>query len=454
MATPVLAIVGRPNVGKSTLFNRLVGRRQSIVHDQPGVTRDRIHAMASLGEERPVIFVDTGGLVPGQDPIGINRQVLMAAQESDALVLVVDGTDGLTPADREVWHALRPLGRPTVLVVNKGDVRSAKEAAPEFHALGIEPLLLVSAEHGLGIGDLKEALLGLLVAPSDETPPESGGEAAPAIAIVGRPNVGKSSILNRLLGAERSLVSPAAGTTRDPVDSLLSSEGRSFRLIDTAGIRRRAKVSGTPEDLAVLLARRQAERADAVALIIDAQAGVTSGDLAIAGMLWELGQPVVVVVNKWDLLEETSRGRLDSSWPRLDELLHSPYRVNVSAASGRGIEKLLPALTQALDQLGEGLGTGEVNRLLETAIRAHRAPAEHGKPWKMYYATQVSRRPPTFMIFANRSLPIQNSYRRYLENSMSDSLGLRGVPLRLVVKRRESTPRTAGGRKGRPAPEG
>jgi GTP-binding protein len=451
MPTPVLAIVGRPNVGKSTLFNRLVGRRQSIVHNQPGVTRDRIHAPADLGEATPVIFVDTGGLVPGDDPIGVNRQVLMAAQESDALLLVVDGSEGLTPADEEVWHALRPLGRPTILVVNKGDVRSAKETALEFHALGVEPVLLVSAEHGSGIGDLKEALR--VLAPGGGTARELDPEAPPAIAIVGRPNVGKSSILNRLLGAERALVSAVPGTTRDPIDSLLASEGRTYRLIDTAGIRRRAKVSGTPEDLAVLLARRQAERADAVALVVDAHAGITSGDLAIAGMLWELGQPVVVVVNKWDLLEADARHRLDSTWPRLDELLHRPHRVNVSAASGRGLEKLLPALHAALDQLGEGLGTGEVNRLLESVIRAHRAPAERGKPWKMYYATQVSRRPPTFMIFANRSLPIQNSYRRYLENSLSESLGLRGVPLRLVVKRRENAPRAPGARRGR-SPEG
>jgi GTP-binding protein len=442
----VVAIVGRPNVGKSTLFNRLAGRRQSIVHDQPGVTRDRLHGIARLDDDHAVQLIDTGGLVPGDDPIGINRQVLAAVEESDLLLFVVDGAAGLTSADEEVWSALRRSGRRTLLLVNKADVGAARQAVGEFHALGIDPVLLISAEHGEGIGDVRAVVLGHFQAtgalagesnPADDaTAVDPARAGAPAIAIVGRPNVGKSSLLNRLLGVERAIVSPVAGTTRDPIDTWLERDGRHYRLIDTAGIRRRSKVSGAAEDLAVMFARRQAERSDVVALVVDAEAGITAGDLAIAGMLWELGKGAVVVVNKWDLLDDRRREELDFSYPRLEEILAKPNRVNVSAVSGRGVEKLLPALDATLVAQRTEITTGELNRFLEGAIRRHKAPADQGRPWKMYYATQVSTAPPTFMIFANRALPPQHSYRRYLENSLRDALGLAGVPIRLVVRRR------------------
>ena len=230
--------------------------------------------------------------------------------------------------------------------------------------------------------------------------------------------------------------SPIAGTTRDPVDSLLIRDDRRYRLVDTAGIRRRSQVTGAAEDLAVLFARRQAERADAVALVVDASAGITAGDLAIAGMLWELGKVSVVVINKWDLIDEEAREDLERSYPRLDEILAGPLRVNVSANSGRGVEKLLPLLDTALAAQRTVVSTGELNRLLETAIRQHRAPADQGRPWKMYYATQVSSAPPTFMIFANRALQPQHTYRRYLENCLREALALPGVPVRLIVRRR------------------
>jgi GTPase len=435
--TPVVAIVGRPNVGKSTLFNRLIGRKQSIVHDLPGVTRDRIVGAAEFGG-RPAQLVDTGGLVPGDDPLGLSRQVEMAIAESDLLLLVVDGKEGLVVADEGVWEKLRPLGKPTMLVVNKGDTRVAQAAFAEFYRLGIATQILVSAEHGLGISDLRDAIAEAL--------PESLAEAAPSappVAIVGRPNVGKSSLLNRVAGRERALVSPVAGTTRDPIDTLIEHDGRHYLLIDTAGIRRRSQASGAPEELAVLMAQRQIERADVAVLVIDAQQGVSAGDLAIAGAIWEAGRAAIVAINKWDLLDDRARERLDLTWPRLDELLAAPPRINLSSATGRGVEKLFPAIDRALSAFRSKLTTGEVNRLFEEATTRHRPPAERGRPWKMYYATQVSSGPPTFMVFANRSLQRTDSYRRYLENFLREHLGLPGIPIRLVIRARAKTGRSA-----------
>jgi len=429
--TPTVAIVGRPNVGKSTLFNRLLGSRKSIVHDLPGVTRDRITGLAQLADDRSVQLVDTGGLVQGDDPLGLNRQVLLAVEESDLLVLLVDGRQGLVSADEAVWQRLRSAGKPAILVVNKGDTREARARFPEFYALGIDPQLLVSAEHGQGIEDLR-----LAIAAAIPELPAVPAPDAPAVAIVGRPNVGKSSLLNRVVGEERALVSPQAGTTRDPVDTVLTRNGRSYLLIDTAGIRRRSQTSGAPEELAVMMARRQIERAQVAVLVIDAAQGVTSGDLAIAGSIWELGRSAVVAINKWDLLDEESRAALERSWERLDELLAGPARVNVSALSGRGVEKLFPALDRALEAYNTRLTTGEVNRFFEAAVQRVQPPAEAGRPWKLYYATQVSTAPPTFMVFANRALPRNANYRRYLENRLREELALPGVPVRLVIRRR------------------
>lgn len=432
--TPTVAIVGRPNVGKSTLFNRLLGRRQAIVHDLPGVTRDRITGVARLDGGRSFQVIDTGGLVPGDDPLGLSRQVFLAVEESDLLLFLVDGRDGLVAADETVWERLRRTGKPAILAVNKGDTREAQGRFAEFYRLGIDRQLLVSAEHGMGIDALREALALALpeaLALAAEERPE-----APAVAIVGRPNVGKSSLLNRIAGQPRALVAPTAGTTRDPIDTLVTRGERSFLLIDTAGIRRRSQTSGAPEELAVMLARRQIERALVAVLVLDAAQGATSGDLAIAGTIWELGRAAVVAVNKWDLLDGESRARLELSLERLDEHLAQPLRVNVSALTGRGVERLFPAVERALAGYRTKLATGEVNRLLDTAIRRVSPPTLGGRPWKLYYATQVSSGPPTFMLFANRALPRNHSYRRYLENRLREDLGLAGVPLRLVVRRR------------------
>ena len=427
--TPSVAIVGRPNVGKSTLFNRLLGQRKAIVHDQPGVTRDRITGQMELDDEHSVLLVDTGGLVPGEDALGLNRQVLLAVEESDLLIFVVDGKQGLVAADETVWQQLREYSKPSILVVNKADTRAAQEGYYEFYRLGFERQVLVSAEHAMGIGELHDAIAEML-------PPAVEVEEidAPHLAIVGRPNVGKSSLLNRLLGQNRALVSPEPGTTRDPIDTVVKAGDREFLLVDTAGIRRRSRVSGAPEELAVMMARRQLDRADAALLVIDASQGVTSGDLAIAGTAWELGRPSVVLVNKWDLLDDKHREELDESWQRLDDLLASPARVNISALTGRGVEKVLPAAAEVLRLLETRPGTSELNRILATAVSRHRAPHLAGKPWKLRYATQVSSAPPTFVVFANRRLPRQAPYRRYLVNFLRQELGLWGIPIRLVIR--------------------
>ncbi|MFQ5350176.1 MAG: ribosome biogenesis GTPase Der [Thermoanaerobaculia bacterium] len=435
--TPTVAIVGRPNVGKSTLFNRLVGRRQAIVHDKPGVTRDRITGLAEIGPERSAMIIDTGGLlvggkVPGDEASGLNEQVFAAVEESDVVVVVVDGKHGLVAADETVAETIRRHGKPTVLAVNKGDTRVAGDQFHEFHRLGLSPQLLLSAEHGVGVGELRDALLELL--PAGDEPP--AGEL-PRLAIVGRPNVGKSALLNRILGRRRAVVAETPGTTRDPIDSVIETDDGSYLLVDTAGIRRRSRVSDTPEELAVMMARRQIEQAQLAILVIEAPRGVTSGDLAIAGSIWELGRAALVLVNKWDLLDEAGRKRLDDSWPRLETLLASPRRLNVSAESGRGLEKLFPMAAEALTDFHHELSTGDVNRLFEGAVARHNPPILSGKQWKLFYATQVGTGPPAFLLFANRRLPRGHSYRRYLTNSVRREVGgLPGIPIRLTVRRR------------------
>jgi GTPase len=330
-----------------------------------------------------------------------------------------------------VWQRLRTFGKPTILVVNKGDTKEAQSRFDEFYRLGIDTQVLVSAEHATGTLDLLEAALEKL----PELPAPEAWDAPP-VAIVGRPNVGKSSLVNKIVGSERSLVAPEAGTTRDPVDTTIEHDGHRYLLIDTAGIRRRAKVADAPEELAVMMARRQIQRATVAILVLDATQGVTTGDLAIAGAIWELGRTAVVAVNKWDLIDEETREQLDLDFERLDQLLARPLRVNVSALTGRGIEKVFPVVERALAAHATQLPTAEVNRLFEEALRRAKPPSDRGKPWKVYYTTQVSTAPPVFMLFANRTLPRSHHYRRYLENRLRDELGLPGVPVRLVIRRR------------------
>ncbi|MEO8276948.1 MAG: ribosome biogenesis GTPase Der [Thermoanaerobaculia bacterium] len=430
--TSAVSIVGRPNVGKSTIFNRLVGRKQAIVHDQPGVTRDRNVAEGKLADDWPVHWIDTGGLMFDEDPLGLNQQVRNAIDESDLVLLVVDGREGLVPADQRIVEQLRPLGKKVLLLVNKGESSRVAQGMGEFYALGYPEPILISAEHGQGFDELRTRIRAVL----PKRIAEPLDTEAPPVAIVGRPNVGKSSLLNRILGENRVLVSPVAGTTRDPIDTLVERDGKRFLFIDTAGIRRRAKVSGTPEDLAVMFAKRQVERAEVALLVVEAPLGITSSDLAIAGAIWEAGRAAVVVVNKWDLLDDISRERLDASWLRLVEILADPPRINLSALNGRGVEKIFPAVEMARARFRAQMTTGELNRLLEDAVAAHSTPTVNHRPWKIFYSAQVTSGPPTFMVFANRTLPHSHPYRRYLENRLREKLDLAGIPVRLVIRAR------------------
>ena len=432
---PAIAIVGRPNVGKSTLFNRLVGRRQAIVHNKPGVTRDRIVGQAKIGGERPVEVIDTGGLQLGGDELGLNEQVRLAIDESQLLLWLVDGSAGPLPADLEILEELRRLDKPLILVVNKGDTRAAREGHGEFYSLGVAPLVLVSAEHGTGIQELHDRIGELLPALAAAVGEES---AVDRLAIVGRPNVGKSSLLNRILGEPRTLVSPMPGTTRDPVDTVVTVDDRTYQLVDTAGIRRRSRVQDSAEEIAVMMARRQLARADLALLVIDAEAGVTTGDLAIAGAAWELGRCLVVVVNKWDLLDEKKRQDLEDDWPALERLAPGVERINTSALTGRGVDKIFPAVARVLAGYDVEFPTAHLNQLVERALFQHQPPIQHGRAWKVYYATQTKKRPPTLILFANWQLPRKESYYRYMENTLRRELELAGgVPLRLVIRRRK-----------------
>ncbi len=436
---PVVAVVGRPNVGKSTLFNRLVGHRQAIVHDKPGVTRDRITGTFDLGEGRNADIIDTGGLVPQDDPLGLNDQVKLAIEEADALIFVVDGRAGLVPPDQEVTELLWRYDVPVVVAVNKADTNAAQESFHEFYELGFEHCVLLSAEHGTGIPDLTETLRLVLPAVEGEGQPVLGDR----LAIVGRPNVGKSSLINQLSRQERALVSPIAGTTRDPIDTKIEFEGRPYWLVDTAGIRRRSQVSEPSEEVAVMMAKRQIAKADLAFLIIDASAGITTGDLAIADAIWDQGKPCVVLINKWDLLQEAemdeddeTRMRAEESWERLDEILSNPPRVNISALTGRHIDRVLKPVPAALERWRTEISTSEANRLFERALQRHQPPAHRGRPWNLLYATQVTTAPPTFMLFANRTIKRQDPYRRYLENSARRELELDGIPIRLIIRER------------------
>ncbi|MCY3968891.1 MAG: ribosome biogenesis GTPase Der [Acidobacteria bacterium] len=427
-----IAIVGRPNVGKSTLFNRLIGRRQAIVHGSPGVTRDRLVGRFELESRGIVELIDTGGLVPGDDPLGLNAQVEFAIEESDVLLLVVDGRDGLAAADEQVMERLRGHGRPVIVVVNKSDTRAAQEGYQEFYALGADGLVLVSAEHGAGLGSLHEEVARHLPDAAPAAQPD-----APGVAVVGRPNVGKSSLINRLLGRERTLVSPTAGTTRDPIDSLLHrTEGPDYLLVDTAGIRRRSRVQDAPEELAVMLAGRQIERAELVVLVVDASHGITTGDLAIGDAAWQAGRSTVVACNKWDLLDDESREQLEAGWERMVEIFAKPARVNVSALTGRGIGGILPALDRVRERHRLRVPTSELNRVTRRIVDRHQPPAERGRPWRFFYAAQVHETPPTFLLFANRRLKRGDTYRKYLENQLRRAFDLDGVPLRIVVRER------------------
>ncbi len=436
---PIVAVVGRPNVGKSSLFNRLVNRHIAIVEDQPGVTRDRLYSTARW-RGRAFSVVDTGGMVSGASAglaSQVRSQVSAAIAEADLVLLVVDARDGLLPEDLEMADLVRRSRIPVIVVANKADSPLREAQAAEFSALGLGDPLAVSAYHGLGTGDLLDAVVALL--PEGGVEEEQGEEAAIAVAVVGRPNVGKSSLINAMLGEERVVVDEEPGTTRDAVDTLCERAGRRYTLIDTAGLRRRARVARGVESYSVSRTRRAIERADVAVLVLDATGGVADQDQRIAADVARAGCGVVVVLNKWDLVAATpslDRDRERSVRGPLRFLGYAPITA-ASAVKGWGIAGLF----EAIDRVGAAhrsrIPTGPLNRVVESAVAAHQPPADAaGRRLKVFYATQPKTRPPMVVLFVNEPSRMAESYLRYLEGAIRSEFDLEGTPLRLALRRR------------------
>ena len=456
---PLVALVGRPNVGKSTLFNRLAGRRAAIVEDVPGVTRDRNYADVEW-DGRPLSVVDTGGFEPGsKDGLMslVRRQAQLAVDEAAAVVLLVDGREGLTSVDRTLAEILRRAGKPLFVAVNKVDGPRTEEEIPlaEFHELGFGEVHTVSAEHGRGVGDLLDAVVRGLNLPRAAPRPEEAEEPQAVVeadrprgdvrlAVVGRPNVGKSTLVNALLGEERLVVSEVPGTTRDAIDSTLTHGGRRFVVTDTAGIRRKRSIAQDVEVYSVVRAMKAMDRAEVVACLLDAGEAGVEQDARLLGLVAEKGKALLVVVNKWDLAEKAGATR---EWYRAELLKRLPFVayapfVFVAAREGRGVRRVLEEAARLCDQYRARLPTRELNDLVEGLQEEHPAPLAHGRPVKLYYAAQVAYAPPTFVIQCNRPEAIGEPYRRYVENRMREAFGLE-VPLRIAFRERQRRRRGA-----------
>ncbi len=455
----LLAIVGRPNVGKSTLFNRLVGSRRAIVGDEPGITRDRLYGEAEWSGRRMRV-VDTGGIIPEDKaliPSEIFRQARVALEEANAIVMVIDGRSELASPDIELARLLLRTGKPLVLAVNKMDTPKLEPYAEEFRRLGIKELIPISAENGNGLAELLDYVLRFMpeteVAEEQEPQPKpadevetdgSASEDEPAeedpretkVAIIGRPNVGKSTLLNVLTGTGRAIVSPVAGTTRDAVDELVEHDGKTYRFIDTAGIRRKGKTELMAEKLSVVMARKHLEGADVSLMVIDAVEGITSSDATIAGYAHESGRSVIIVINKWDLV---TTARTDGKPPAERSIYEEQVRrhlkflnyapmVFVSAVSGKNIDKLYSTLELVARERRKRIGTGEMNRFL-SHVDFERASVPVAKRVKIFYMTQTNVAPPTFILFTDRAVKLHFSYERFLENQIRAAFGFVGTPI-------------------------
>jgi GTPase len=450
---PIVALVGRPNVGKSTLFNRLVGRRAAIVEDTPGVTRDRNYADLEWNG-RELSVVDTGGFEPeSKDHLmqQVQQQAQLAVDEAAAVVLVVDGREGLTDVDRAVADLLRRSAKPLFVAVNKVDAPGTVAEIPlaEFYQLGFGEVQVISAEHGLHIGDLVDAVVETLgIEPTepehlDEVPPEEeGGAPQPEgdirLAIVGRPNVGKSTLVNALLRQERFVVSDLPGTTRDSIDTLLEYRGRRFIVTDTAGIRRKRSIAQRVEAYSVVRAMRAIDRAEVVACLLDAGEAGVEQDARLLGLVAEKGRALLMVVNKWDLAEAQGATQ---GWYRKELMQRLPFvswapLIFVSARSGQGVNRVLDRAGKLVEQHRARFPTHAMNELLEAIQSEHPAPMDRGRPVKLYYVAQVAYAPPTFVVQCNRPLAIGKDYRRFVENRFREAFGLE-VPIRFVYKERQ-----------------
>ncbi len=437
---PAVVLVGRPNVGKSTLFNRITGSRRAIVTAVPGTTRDtNSHPTEWLGT--PFTLVDTGGLFGASDD-PLHQLVVIQGQKAletaDVIVFVVDGRDGLVAADEEIAGSLRSANVPVLIAVNKTDDKRARDRALEFYRLGFEPVIEIAAEHGQGTGDLLDEVVKLLPARK-----EGAREAEPeevAVAIVGRPNVGKSSLLNRLLHEERAIVSDMPGTTRDSVDALLRWHRRIFRIVDTAGIRRAGQIarSGQLEGVSVVLARRAIEKADVTVLVIDSSEGVTDQDATIAGEAEKAGSGIIIAANKWDLMkgrEVDFSKKFDDELRRQIKFLDYAPVLHISAATGERANKVLDMIDKVADARMSRVPTGELNRFLKVVTAAHPPVSPGKKHVRILYAAQTSVAPPTFVFFTNVATEFHFSYERFLTNQLRESFGLMGTPIRVKVRK-------------------
>ncbi len=426
---PSVVIVGRPNVGKSTLFNAITGQRRAIVGDEPGITRDRLHGEAEyLG--RRFELIDTGGIVPKDSahiPAQVFRQARVALERAAHIIFLIDGRAEITGIDRDLAGMLRRLGKPVSVAVNKIDAASREPLAHEFYSLGFADLFPVSAEHRLGIEDLLDHVTAGFARGAAEAQPRKTIK----VAIIGRPNVGKSTLLNALVGEERAIVSPVAGTTRDAVDATVDREGAEFVFVDTAGIRRKGKTKLMAEKLSVVMARRHIRLANVVLLVLDAVEGPLGADATIAGYAHEEGRSVILCVNKWDAAENRDRGAFEAAARDALKFLDYAPIVFVSAKTGAGIDRLFPMIREAYDAASRRIPTGELNRFVST-LKWEDEP-------KIRYITQPSVRPPTFVLFLDRALPLHFSRERYLVNQIRRAFGFKAAPI--VIKTRSKVQR-------------
>lgn len=437
MSKPVVAIVGRPNVGKSTLFNALAGSKISIVKDTPGVTRDRIYADVTW-LDRSFTLIDTGGIEPESSDIILSQmreQAQIAIDTADVIIFITDVHQGLVDSDAKVADMLRRSQKPVVLVVNKVDsVQKYMMDVYEFYNLGIGEPLPVSAANRMGLGDMLDEVVRYFPEDTDE---ESGDEI-PRIAVVGKPNVGKSSLINKLLGEDRVIVSDIAGTTRDAIDTRVKWNGKDYVFIDTAGLRRKGKVKEEIERFSVIRTVTAVERANIVVIMIDATEGVTEQDAKIAGIAHEKGKGVIVAVNKWDAIEKDDKTIYKHSNKIRETLAYMPYAelIFISAKTGLRIQKLFDTIDMVIENQTLRVQTGVLNEILAEAVAMQQPPSDKGKRLKIFYMTQVAVRPPTFVIFVNDKELMHFSYTRYLENKIRDAFGFRGTPLKFIIRER------------------
>ncbi len=435
MAKPVVAIVGRPNVGKSTIFNRIVGERVSIVEDIPGVTRDRLYSGADwLTHEFNII--DTGGIEIGDEPFleQIRQQAEIAIQEADVIIFLTNGREGVTAADEQVAKILYKTKKPVVLAINKIDNPDMREMIYDFYSLGFGEPFPISGSHGLGLGDLLDEVAKNFPTEEEEEYPEN----VIKFSLIGRPNVGKSSLVNSFLGADRVIVSEIAGTTRDAIDSQYEFEDQPYVIIDTAGMRKKGKVYETTEKYSVLRALRAIERSDVVLVVLNAEEGIQEQDKKIAGYAHEAGKAIIIVVNKWDTIEKDDKTMNTMTKTIREHFLFLDYApiIFVSATTKQRVHAILPIINRVSENHAMRVTSSVLNEVIEDAVARNPAPTDKGRRLRIYYVTQVAIKPPTFVVFVNEPDIMHFSYERFLENRIRDSFDFEGTPIRLITRAR------------------